>query len=470
MSQELSPHSSYRTSDIPWLPETPSHWKCTKVKYLFSERVEKGYPEEPLLAATQTKGVVLKEMYENRTVVAMKDLHLLKLVEVGDFVISLRSFQGGIEFAHCRGIISPAYTVLKPGLDIHPGFYAYLFKCKPFVHSMTLYVTGIREGQNIDYGRFSRSDLPVPPLDEQEKIVKFLRSQDRRILRFIRNKHSLLELLNEQKRILIRALVSGQTIEPGKSRPSEILWLDRIPTDWKERRLGHFCSIGNGSTPSRSEPAYWEEGHYPWLNSSTVNKGVIEEADQFVTDLALVKCHLPIVPPGSVLVAITGQGKTRGMCALLKFEATINQHLAYITIRQPFVSSDYLKLLLTGFYGELRAISEGCGSTKGALTCFDLRHLRVPIPPRPEQDKILAFFEEQTTSMDEAINRTQQEIDLMNEYRSRLIADAVTGKIDLRGVQFDMVEDQLPENNVEISDISFEQDAEVFEEELINAN
>ena len=78
------------------------------------ERSQKGFPKEPLLAATQTKGVVRKEQYENRTVLALKDLHLLKLVRVGDFVISLRSFQGGIEYAREQGIISPAYTILYP--------------------------------------------------------------------------------------------------------------------------------------------------------------------------------------------------------------------------------------------------------------------------------------------------------------------------------------------------------------------
>src|SRR3989304_2654951 len=104
MSLQLNSYSYFKDSDLPWLGEIPEHWKLRKMKYLFRERNEKGFPDEPLLAATQSKGVVRKEHYENRTVLALKDLHLLKLVEVGDFVISLRSFQGGIEYAHQRGI------------------------------------------------------------------------------------------------------------------------------------------------------------------------------------------------------------------------------------------------------------------------------------------------------------------------------------------------------------------------------
>src|SRR5690606_29258925 len=115
------------------------------------ERVQKGFPSEPLLAATQNKGVVRKDDYGARTVTATKDLHLLKLVETGDFVISLRSFQGGIELAHCRGIISPAYTILEPRPGTQRAYFKSFFKSSSFIDGLTLFVTGIREGQNIDY-------------------------------------------------------------------------------------------------------------------------------------------------------------------------------------------------------------------------------------------------------------------------------------------------------------------------------
>ena len=104
----------------------------------------------------------------------MKDLHLLKRVQEGDFVISLRSFQGGIEFAKDRGIISPAYTILYPKNSDYHGYLAWLFKSAGFIENLRLHVTGIREGQNIDYERLSRSFIPVPPLLEQIEIVDYL--------------------------------------------------------------------------------------------------------------------------------------------------------------------------------------------------------------------------------------------------------------------------------------------------------
>lgn len=174
MNTFLEPYTTYKETPLPWLQKVPEHWDLLRVKYLFKERAEKGYPDEPLLAATQTKGVVPKSLYENRTVTAQKDLHLLKLVCPGDFVISLRSFEGGIELAHYRGIISPAYTVLEPGEHVCIPYFALLLKSQVFIDNLTLFVTGIREGQNIEYEKFSRSLLPVPPFAEQRTIARYL--------------------------------------------------------------------------------------------------------------------------------------------------------------------------------------------------------------------------------------------------------------------------------------------------------
>ena len=157
---KIAPYPDYRVTSEPWLSDVPAHWDLLKTKHLFLEISEKGHPEEQLLAATQTKGVVPKDHYENRTVLALKDLHLLKLVEVGDFVISLRSFQGGIERARFRGIISPAYTVLRPSHRFDVTYLSYLLKSRPYIDNLSLYVTGIRQGQNIDYERLRRSYLP----------------------------------------------------------------------------------------------------------------------------------------------------------------------------------------------------------------------------------------------------------------------------------------------------------------------
>jgi type I restriction enzyme S subunit len=163
-----------------------------------------------------------------------------------------------------------------------------------------------------------------------------------------------------------------------------------------------------------------------------VNRGFIDSADQFVTTTALRECHLPRVPAGSVLVAITGQGKTRGTASVLGIEATINQHIAYITPRLPIVSAKFLNLSLAAAYVTLRAISDDSGSTKGALTCEDIKRFKVAVPPVPEQEALVQAIESETKAANTAIARTEREIALMQEYRTRLTADVVTGKLDVR--------------------------------------
>ena len=160
-----------KSTEAIWLPQIPEHWELVKVRHLFKESTFKGFPNETLLVASQEHGVVSKEAYGKRTVEATKDLHNLKLVEQGDFVISLRSFQGGIEVAHERGIISPAYTVMKETRPLDKRFFKNLFKSPPFISLMTLCVKGIREGQNIDTPTLKNKNLQFQPLEEHKAIA-----------------------------------------------------------------------------------------------------------------------------------------------------------------------------------------------------------------------------------------------------------------------------------------------------------
>ena len=210
MIPRFRPSPTYKDSGVEWLGKVPEHWDLRRTKSLLFQRSEKGFPNETLLAATQTKGVVRKENFENRTVLAMKDLESLKLVHVGDFVISLRSFQGGIEFARDQGIISPAYTVLYPLEPDHHDYLARVFKSLPYIENLSLFVTGIRQGQNIDYERLAHSYLPLPPCTDQNAIVRFLDHAERCIDRYIRTKRKLLQLLEEQKLAIIHQAVTGQ--------------------------------------------------------------------------------------------------------------------------------------------------------------------------------------------------------------------------------------------------------------------
>ena len=423
---------SYKSAGTHWITTIPTDWRMQRVKSLLGERNERGHPSEPLLAATQSQGVVLKEKYDSRTVLPSNEVDQFKLVREGDFVISLRSFQGGIEYTYDQGIISPAYTVIYPYNPLTRDYFARLFKSRPFVQNLATCVTGIREGQNIDYTRLQVQTIPVPPPDEQATIARFLDHADDQIQRYIAVKERLIALLEEERQAVIHQAVTRGLDPNVRLKPSGVEWLGQVPEHWETLRVRHFSKVGNGCTPQRDNAAYWTEGVHPWLNSSSVNQGTITKADQFVTDLALSECHLPRLRPGSVLVGITGQGKTRGMSAVLCMDATINQHMAFITLKTGRVSSHYLHMYLTAAYSELRAISNSSGSTKDALTCEDIKHFMVVLPPRDEQERLLSEVRRELASVDNAVDLARRQIDLMNEYRTRLIADVVTGQLDVR--------------------------------------
>lgn len=188
----------------------PFHWEERRVKDIFTEVSIKGCPNEPMLCATQAKGVILQSMYENRVVTALTGLENMKLVEKGNFVISLRSFQGGIELAYYRGIISAAYTILKLDEQQEKDFYRYLFKSASFIKLMKKCVTGIREGQNINYSILKYEKIPVPSPYEQREIVTYLDDKCNKIDAIIKNIESKIELLKELKRSLINEVVTGQ--------------------------------------------------------------------------------------------------------------------------------------------------------------------------------------------------------------------------------------------------------------------
>lgn len=200
-----------KDSGVKWIGMIPEHWKIRKMKFVFKERSEKGYPNEPVLSATQSNGVIPQSMYENRVVVVNKGFENLKLVCKGDFVISLRSFQGGIEYAYYRGIISAAYTILTKSAEfLNEGYVKNLFKSHPFVQLLKTCVTGIREGQNINYSLLRDKYIPVPPLPEQQEIVTYLDSKVANINQLCQAERSQIEKLKEYKQRLISDVVTGK--------------------------------------------------------------------------------------------------------------------------------------------------------------------------------------------------------------------------------------------------------------------
>ncbi|MBQ7532830.1 MAG: restriction endonuclease subunit S [Bacteroidales bacterium] len=181
-------------------------WKRIKAGEIFKSISVKGNGSEVLLSATQEHGVIPRDQLEGRVTMPTGDTNSFKLVEVGDFVISLRSFQGGLEYSEHRGIVSPAYTVLKPIVEIDKPFYRYYFKSAEFIGHLAIAVIGIRDGKQISYEDFCFVKIPYPNIEEQKAISAVLLQADKEI----EIQKPKLAAMQEQKKGLMQVLLTGK--------------------------------------------------------------------------------------------------------------------------------------------------------------------------------------------------------------------------------------------------------------------
>ncbi len=437
MIEGLQLYPAMKDSGVPWLGGVPEHWQVLPNRALFTEVNERGHADEQMLSVTITRGIIRQNVlleWSSKKDSSNQDKSTYKLVRPGDIAYNkMRAWQSAIGVSHHRGIVSPAYVVVRMRGDNDARYFHHLFRTPQFAKEAERWSYGITSDMwSLRPEHFKMIYCSLPPRNEQVAIIRFLGYIDRRIQRHTRAKQKLIKLLDQQKQAIIHRAVTRGLDHNVRLKPSGVEWQREVPEHWEPWQIGHFAHVGNGSTPSRGNSAYWNGGSYPWLNSSCANLDSVQYADQFVTDTALRECHLPIVPAGSVLVAITGQGKTRGKATVLRIEATINQHVAFITPRAALCSADYLQAALSGAYRQLRAMSEDSGSTKGALTCADLSHFKIALPPLAEQAALLASIRAATSTLHGAVKQTEREVFLLREYHTRLIADVVTGKVDVR--------------------------------------
>lgn len=188
-------------------------WKKVGAGDVFQSISRKGFDNEDLLSSTQENGIIPRRMLETRVVMPEGSTAGYKLVESGNFVISLRSFQGGIEYSNFRGIVSPAYTVLASRKPISTDFYKQYFKSREFISRLSIAVIGIRDGKQISYEDFCNVKIPHPPLPEQTAIAQLLTLADREIDLLKQQ----VEAHRNQKKWLMQVLLTGKKRVPGIS-------------------------------------------------------------------------------------------------------------------------------------------------------------------------------------------------------------------------------------------------------------
>lgn len=418
-------YNEYKDSGVQWLGEIPSHWELRKMKYTFCERSQKGFPNEPLLAATQNHGVIKKSDYENRTVEATKNLDTLKLVEKGDFVISLRSFQGGIEYSYCRGIISPAYTVLKAHHLSEP-YFKHLAKSPSFIDLLKSSVTGIREGQNIDYNKLKVEFMPIPAIEEQQAIATYLDTVTSKIDEAIAQQQKMIDLLNERKQIIINNAVTKGLNPDAPMKDSGVEWIGKICKNWRMYRLKHL--LKTNLMYGANESAESEETSYPrYIRITDIDENGKLKPDTF-RSLEPLKAEPYLLTRGDILFARSGA--TAGKTYLFDedIKACFAGYLIKAQVSNKLLSRYLMYYTRSGIYDQwknsifIQATIQNIGADKYA-------NLRIPLPTIEEQKKIVSYLDTETMKIDKVLDTHKRQISLLQERKQIIINDVVTGKV-----------------------------------------
>ena len=434
---DFKEYPSYKNSGVEWLGDVPEHWDIFKSNKIFKQSNLRSRENDEQLTASQKYGVIPQSLYmkkeESRVVLALSGTGNFKHVDKNDFVISLRSFQGGIERCFYEGCVSPAYTVLKPNQVINHDFWAYLFKSTLYISALNTAVDGIREGKTISYTNFGEIYVNIPTLSEQNQIVSFLDTETARIDTLIAKQEKLIELLEEQRKSIISHAVTKGLNPDAPMKDSGVEWLGDVPEHWMTPSSKHLLEIPITDGPHET-PNFVDDG-VPFISAEAISKGKIDfdKKRGYITP-ELNAIYSKKYSPKIEDIYMVKSGATTGKVAMVEtteefniwsplavFRCNKNKVLPKFLLAVFNSSHFYDALVLNWSYGTQQNIGMGV-----------LSNIEIPCPPLKEQAEIIQHLDAQNTKFDKLISTQSQLIEKLKEYRSSIISHAVTGKIDVR--------------------------------------
>ena len=437
------PYPAYKDSGVEWIGSVPEHWSVKRLRHVArfknSNVDKKSYDGQQHVRLCNYTDVYYNE-FINRNLNFMPSTASLDEIEQfslkkGDVIITKDSEDPSdigipaIVSDDLNGVVCGYHLTLIRDNDFETSRIIHrALQAKPTQAHFFVEAPGVtRYGLNQD----AIGDTPIclPPPQERKNLADHIDRETARIDALIAKKTRFIELLQEKRQALITHAVTKGLDPNVKMKDSGVEWIGEVPEHWAVSRLGHFATVENGTTPSRANEAYWAGGDVAWLGSGEVNQVVVTEATEHITECALRECSLRILPKGTVVVGMVGQGRTRGLAAILDIEATINQNMAAVCAG-PKLNSLFLLHVFTAAYEWLR--EGGRGSNQAALNCLLLGEFRIAVPTDGEQQQIVSHITDMTKRLDSIASKTALSMRLLKERRAAFITAAVTGQIDFR--------------------------------------
>lgn len=417
-----------KDSGVEWLGEVPSRWKLHRAKRLFKLTNDRGNDDLTLLAATQKHGMWPQDRLEG--VVRVKDdtdLSRFRTVHRNDFVISLRSFQGGFERSDFEGVCSPAYQTFRSIKPIDYQFYKYLFKSPSFIDHMNSLTLGIREGKTIKFEDFAAQVLPMPPLDEQRRIAEYLDDKCAEIDRAVSTaEQSIEEYRAYQNDVVKRAIVYG-TCNAFKVKESGVPAIGKMNANWGLVMVKRLAVFLNGdrsdSYPSGDDI---QEAGIPFITSGDLNGRYLPDVfSKYISQDKYDSLKGVKLRRGDVVFCLRG---SVGKCSLNRTE-NCGTVASSLTVARPICCApEWLSYALTCSSTTNQAMATAIGATSANLVANVLARAFVPLPPLSEQRLIADYLDEKCTQIDADIAAKQAIITDLKAYKQSLIYETVTGK------------------------------------------
>lgn len=423
MIEGLQPYAEYKESGQQWLGRIPRSWKVLPLCRVASPKSECGRPDLELLSVYLRRGVIRYSESGGQVHKPSLDLSNYQVVAPGDFVLNnQQAWRGSIGVSRYEGIISPAYLIMRLAPSLNPSYANLMFRSSAMVAQYVVASRGVGDIQrNLYYPDLRGSLVPVPPPDEQEAIVQFLGHANRKIDGLIRVKRKLTALLGEQKQAVIHRAVTRGPNPNAPLKPSDIPWLGDIPKHWEVRRAKYLFREIDERSKTGKETHLAMSQRLGLVPSDMVESSLRSESYAGAKlckegDLVLnrLKAHL-------------------GVFALAKQGGVISPDYSVFRKRAA-INMTYFESVLrsSACRRELRIRAKGIVEGFWRLYTDDFYDIRLPVPPIDEQTTIMSAIATSTKDLNTAIARTEHEIALMQEYRTRLTADVVTGKLDVR--------------------------------------
>ena len=443
----LQPYPCYRPSGLPWLGDVPAHWDVRRLRNLVdmqASNVDKHSKDQEL----PVRLCNYVDVYKNDRITA--DLPFMRATATADEIARFRLQSGDVLITKdsevWHDIAVPALVehtaddlvcgyhlaLLRPSPDVLSG--PYLFRAlqsSAIASQFHIAANGVTR-YGLPHQAIKSALLPVPPPDEQAAIVRYLDDADGRIRRYTDAKERLIVLLAEQRRAAIHQAVTRGLDPDAPLRPSGVPWLGDVPAHWEVRRLGQTGTFSKGSGGTKDDEV--SEG-FPCIRYGdiyTSHKYFVQQTRSRISaDRAL---HYARIKYGDVLFASSGEtideiGKSvvnlideEVYCGsdVILFRPSIQTHAKFMGYALDHPGAAYQKACM------------GRGVTIMHIYASQLKYMAVPFPPLNEQSAIANHIDETTARIDAAIARARRQIDLLNEYRARLIADVVTGQVEVR--------------------------------------